>query len=547
MELRQYLSIARKWWWLILLSTVLGAGAGFLFSQRQSPVYQATSVLVVGRSIQSTELTSADIWTSEQLARTYADMAGFQPVLQGVVEAISLDDSWQGLGDRVKVSPRRDTQLRDITVEASPPEEARVTADELARQLIRLSPSALQDQQRSASQQFARLRLESLQAKIVAGQARLDELETAMEEPLSAQQVQEIQDEINTLEGLVADWESNYTLLYSLLESEQSPNYLAVVQPAQAGSSPIRPNVRQDTLLAAVVGLLLALGVIFLIEYLDDTLKSAADLDQYLGLTTLGAVGQIKGKSHDKLVAYKEPHSPQAEAYRIIRSNIQFMAVDRPLKAIMVTSPTSSEGKSLTVANLGVVMAHAGLKTIIVDSDLRRPAQHLIFGLSNRQGLTNLLRSPGGAVNGYLEETEIENLQVLTCGEVPPNPSELLGSQRMGQLMTRLEDVADVVLFDSPPVLAVADATVLSKRVDGLVLVTEAGQTRRGAAQQAVVNLRQAGARMLGAVLNGVSHKGGGYYYYYSSYYHSPGKDGSGRQRGRSGKDAGGKRLAFLK
>jgi capsular exopolysaccharide synthesis family protein len=192
-------------------------------------------------------------------------------------------------------------------------------------------------------------------------------------------------------------------------------------------------------------------------------------------------------------------------------------------------------------------MAHAGLKTIIVDSDLRRPAQHRIFGLSNQQGLTNLLRSPGVAVNGYLQETEIENLRVLTCGEVPPNPSELLGSQRMGQLMTRLEDLADVVLFDSPPVLAVADATVLSKRVDGLVLVTEAGQTRRGAAQQAVLNLRQAGARMLGAVLNGVSQKGGGYYYYYSSYYHSPGKDGSGGQRGRIGKNAGSKRLAFLK
>ena len=547
MELRQYISIARKWWWLILLSTVLAAGAGFFFSQRQSPVYQATSILVVGRSIQSTELTSSDLWTSEQLARTYADMAQLQPVLQGVVEAISLDDTWQGLRSRVKVNPRPDTQLLEITVEASSPEEAQVTADELTRQLIRLSPSALQDQQRTESQQFARLRLESLQAKIEAGQARLDELDTAMAEPLSAQQAQDIQDEINTLENLVADWESNYTQLYSLLESEQSPNYLAVVQPAQASSSPIRPRVRQDTLLAAVVGLLLALGVIFLIEYLDDTLKSAVDLDQFLGLTTLGAVGQIKGKSYDKLVAHREPHSPQAEAYRIIRSNIQFMAVDRPLKVIMVTSPISSEGKSITVANLGVVMAHAGLKTIIVDTDLRRPVQHHLFGLSNRQGLTNLLRSPGVAINGYLEETEIENLQVLTCGEIPPNPSELLGSQRMGQLLTRLAELADVVLFDSPPVLAVADATVLSKRVDGLVLVTEAGQTRRDVAQQAVVNLRQAGARLLGGVLNRVSHQGRGYYYYYASYYHSPGKDGSDGQGGRSRKDPAGKRLAFLK
>jgi len=546
MELRQYIAIGLRWWWLMLLSTLLAVGAGYFFSQRQTPVYQATTILIVGQTIQSTELTSSDILTSERLARTYADMARLQPVLQSVVEAISLKDTWQGLRSRVSVSPRRDTQLLDITVEASSPEEARVTADELARQLIRLSPSALQDQQRSDSQRFASQRLESLRAKIEGGQARLDELEEAMEEPLSAQQVQEIQDEINTLESLVAGWENNYAQLLSLVQSEKSPNYLAVVQPAQASSSPIRPRVHQDTLMAAVVGLLLSVGVIFLVEYLDDTVKSSADLSQSLGLATLGAVGEIKGKSYEKLVAQKDPYSPESEAYRMIRSNIQFSSVDRPLKAIMVTSPTSGEGKSLTVANLGVVMAQAGLKTIIVDTDLRRPVQHQIFTVPNLEGLTALLRSPMDEVNGHLEDTKIENLRVLTSGDIPPNPSELLGSQRMGQLLDRLTELADVVLLDSPPVLAVTDAAVLSKRIDGLLLVTEAGQTRRDAARQAVLNLQQAGANLLGGVLNRVSHKGRGYYYYYSSYYYSP-RDGSGRQRGRSMKKGWWRRLPFLK
>jgi succinoglycan biosynthesis transport protein ExoP len=545
MELRQYIAIALKWWWLMLLSTLIAAGAGYSVSNRQTPVYQATAILIVGQTIQSTELTSSDILTSERLARTYADMAQLQPVLQGVVDAISLSDTWQGLRSRVSVNPRRDTQLLEIAVEASSPEEARVTADELARQLIRLSPSALQDQQRSDSQRFASQRLESLRAKIEAGQARLDELEKAMEEPLSAQQVQEIQDEINTLESLVAGWENNYAQLLTLVQSEKSPNYLAVVQPAQAGSSPIRPRTQQDTLLAAVVGLLLSLGVIFLVEYLDDTLKSSADLSQFLDLATLGAVGEIKGKAYEKLVAQRDPHSPESEAYRMIRSNIQFMSVDRPLKAIMVTSPTSSEGKSLTVANLAVVMAQAGLKTIIADTDLRRPVQHQIFHVPNMGGVTDLLRSPDIEVNGHLEDTEIENLRVLTSGEIPPNPSELLGSQRMGQLLDRLTELADVVIFDSPPVLAVTDATVLSKRIDGLLLVTEAGQTRREAARQAVLNLQQAGANLLGGVLNRVSHKGRGYYYYYSSYHYSP-RDGSGRQRGGSRKKGWWRRLPFL-
>jgi non-specific protein-tyrosine kinase len=546
MELRQYIAIALRWWWLMVLSTVLAAGAGYFVSSRQTPVYQATAILIVGQSIQSTELTTSDIWTSERLARTYADMARLQPVLQGVIEAISLDDTWEGLRSRVKVDLGRDTQMLNITVEASSPEEAQVTADEVARQLIQLSPSALQDQQRSESQRFAVERLESLRAKIEAGEARLDELEKGMEEPLTVQQAQDTQDEINTLESLVAGWENNYTQLLALIQSEKSPNYLAVVQPAQASKNPIRPNVKQDTLLAAVVGLMLSLGVIFLIEYLDDTLKSAADLSQFLGLTTLGAVGRIQGKAYEKLVAQRDPYSPESEAYRMIRSNIQFASVDRPLKAIMITSPTSSEGKSLTVANLGVVMAQAGLKTIIVDTDLRRPAQHQIFHVPNVEGLTKLLRSPGIEVNGQLEDTEIENLRVLTSGDIPPNPSELLGSQRMGQLLDRLTELADVVILDSPPVLAVADATILSKRVDGLLLVTEAGQTRRDAARQAVLNLQQAGANLLGGVLNRVSHKGGGYYHYASYYYSSTG-DGSGRQSGRSRKGHWWRRLPFSK
>jgi capsular exopolysaccharide synthesis family protein len=524
MELRQYLGIARRWWWLMVISTLLAAGAGYFFSQRQTPVYQATTTLMVGQSIQSTELTSADILLSERLASTYADIARRQPVLQAVVDRLSLPDSFQALRSRVSVSPVRDTQLLEITVQASSPEEARVTADEVARQLILLSPTGMEDRETEANQSFARERLASLQAKIQEGQGRLQELQAALDEPLSTQQAKEIQDEINTLEGLIATWESNHTELMVYIESGRSPNYLTVVEPAQAGANPIRPRTRQDTLLAAVVGLLLSLGVIFLIEYLDDTLKSPDDMLQQLGLVTLGAVGTISGKGgQDKLIAQQEPFSPVSEAYRMIRSNLQFMAVDRPLRAIMITSPLSSEGKSVTVANLGVVMAQAGLKTIIVDTDLRRPVQHRLFHVSNDQGVTELLRAPELEVNGHLADTGVENLKLLTSGEIPPNPSELLGSRRMDQLLGRLTELADVVIFDSPPVLAVADATVLSKRVDGLVLVAEAGQTRMAAARQAVLNLQQAGANLLGGVLNRVSGKGGGYYYYYSSYqYHSP-------------------------
>ncbi|RME40877.1 MAG: polysaccharide biosynthesis tyrosine autokinase, partial [Caldilineae bacterium] len=194
--------------------------------------------------------------------------------------------------------------------------------------------------------------------------------------------------------------------------------------------------------------------------------------------------------------------------------NIQFMAVDHPTKTLLVTSPSLGEGKSTTAANLGVIMAQADLRTIVVDADLRRPSLHKIFQVPNAGGLTDLLRSPEMELADQLKRTEFENLQIITSGPLPPNAAELLGSQRMGHILKQLTGMADIVIFDTPPVLSVTDATVLAGRVDGVVLVIQAKRTRRDAARHAVQRLQQVGATILGAVLN-QSGKGSGYYYSY--------------------------------
>lgn len=544
-DLRQYIHLALKWWWLIALLALAGAASAYGFSRQQSPVYQATATIMVGQSIQATQLDTRDIYISQQLAQTYANIARRQPVLQSVVDALQLPDNWQTLRSRVTINPVRDTQLLEISVEAGSPDEALVTADEIASQLIRLSPTALENQTQSQNQTFVRQRLDSLKGKIEAGQGRLETLNQAMSGSLATEQVQELQEEINNLEQLVAGWENNYTQLLVLVEQEKSPNYLAVIEPAQTSGLPVRPKTMQNTLLGGVVGLLLALGIIFLLEYLDDTLKSPAELEQQVGVTALGAIAKIKGKNYqDKLITAHDLFSPQAEAYRMLRSNIQFVAIDQPVRAIMVTSPTPSEGKSTTVANLGVVMAQTGLKTIIVDADLRKPVQHDIFQVGNIAGLTDLLRTPAAQPGSYLRQTSIENLRVLTSGKLPPNPSEMLGSRRMQQLVADLLGEADIILFDSPPVLAVADAPVLSSHLDGVLLVAEAGSTRRDAARQAVANLQHAGATILGAVINQFSKGGGGYYYYYHHYYSG---NGHGPQSSPAAGQRQGKWLPFLK
>jgi non-specific protein-tyrosine kinase len=194
----------------------------------------------------------------------------------------------------------------------------------------------------------------------------------------------------------------------------------------------------------------------------------------------------------------------------------------------MITSPNPVEGKSITLVNLAVVMAQAGLKVIAVDSDLRRPALDKIFRLSNSYGLSNAILQPNPRLTDQLQATEVDNLWALPSGSLPPNPAELLGSERMEAIVEELEGQADIVLFDSPPVLAVTDAVVLATRVDGVLMVCNAGRTRRNEAQKAVEELRRVRANLLGAVLNRLSARQGGYHYYYYDY---STEDGEGKKR----------------
>jgi non-specific protein-tyrosine kinase len=486
---------------------------------------------LVGQSLQSPELNRADIQTSEMLAQTYASMTRRQPVLQSVVDALNLTESWSALGGRVRVEAVEGTQLLQIRVEASSPEEARVIADEIARQLILLSPTALQNQEQDENQQFVRQRLEGLRAKIEAGQDSLRAKELEAAGSLTDAKQQEIQADIVALEAMIADWEYSYTQFLNYIKSEQSPNYLAVIEPAYASSRPIRPQLMFNAIVAGAVGLLLALGIVFLSETLDDTIRSTEKLSQSLDLPVLGTINHIKGKGYrNKLITLEKPFSPGAEAYRMIQNNIQFISDDQPVKSILVTSPAFGEGKSVTAANLGVVTAQVGFKTIVVDTNLRQPALHQIFDVPNAKGLTDFLRNPELGLLDNLRNTSLENLQVLSSGGEPANPSELLDARRTGALLTRLNALAEIIIFDGPSVLTASDAAVLANRTDGVLLVIEAGKTRADSARQAVSNLQHANAKFLGTVLNRMSER---QYPAYHAPKRSASPDSSARSRPR--------------
>jgi non-specific protein-tyrosine kinase len=219
------------------------------------------------------------------------------------------------------------------------------------------------------------------------------------------------------------------------------------------------------------------------------------------------------------LVAHSEPKSAAAEAYRTLRTNITFANPDKPVHTLLVTSTSPDDGKSTTIANLAITFAASGSPTVLVDADLRRPHLHTIFGVSNEAGLTTMVaemaRTKDGSVPKVpLQSTQIENLQLLTSGPVPPNPAEILGSQRMNDLLAMLRNTAEYVLIDTPPVIAVTDAAVLAPKVDGVLIIINAGKTRRDLAIKARDILKQVNANILGVVLNNAEIDKSSYAYY---------------------------------
>ena len=216
------------------------------------------------------------------------------------------------------------------------------------------------------------------------------------------------------------------------------------------------------------------------------------------------------------LITILNPRSPISEAYRTLRTNLDFSSLDKPICSMVVTSAAPEEGKSTTLANLAVTMAQSGKRVILVDCDLRRPSLHHIFNARSTVGFTDMMRDDALMAKPPLQETNVANLRLLTSGTIPPNPSELLASRRMGDLIAALQQQADILLFDAPPIVAVTDAAVLASKVDAVLLVISAGKTKRDHARKAKALLEKVNARLIGTVLNNVKGEASLYQYYSS-------------------------------
>ena len=285
-----------------------------------------------------------------------------------------------------------------------------------------------------------------------------------------------------------------------------------------------------NIILGFIMGLIVSMGVAFVIEYFDTSIKGIEDIEKALKLPVLASIPSIfaKGKKREevekieeRLVTHYQPRSPISEAYRSLRTNLQFASVDGHIKSAVITSSAPREGKTLTASNLAIIEAQAGLKTLLLDTDLRRPMIHNLFNLDKENGISRVLTGEI-KLDEAIKKTEIENLYIITSGPIPPNPSELLASNRMKEILKVVRQKFDFIVLDSPPMIAVTDPVVLGQEADGIIFVIRSGITSRDIAEKCKSNAEYAKIKILGTVLNDVDIRNiyGTYNYYYNRYYY---------------------------
>jgi tyrosine-protein kinase len=517
-DLSVYYKPLLRYWWLLVAATVVAGVSTYITVSRQAVNYQARTTLMIGQLIENPNPSSGEFYLAEQLATAYAAIARRKPVQDATKTALGLDSLPQYI---TRAVPQ--TQFIEILVTDINPLRAQMVANELANQLIQRSPSGelAVDQEHQA---FINQQIDDLQSQITNTREEIARLQVKLGDLNSASEIQNTQGEIAAQQQKLITLQSTYA---SLLANTQqgATNTLLVVEPAELPTTPIGPDKKLVTLIAAGIGFFLAAGAAYLLDYLDDTLKTPEDVKRVLGFPVIGFFPETKETDEGKngLYVLHYPSSPTAEAYRSLRANLQLMSDEQPFQSILITSTSISVGKTSIAANLALVMAQGDKSVILMDADLHKPKVHKILNVSNKFGLTDILLN-GLGVEKALASFKNENFKVIPSGRFVDNPSVLLASAKFDQLFTNLKEITDYIIVDSPP-MVVADTLYLAAKVDGVLIVIRPGHVRRKAALNMVEQFERAGARVLGVVFNRIpltgidSYSGYDYYHsYYSSY-----------------------------
>ena len=504
MELNKYIFPLRKWWWLVAASTLIAAIFSSLSVLRQPAIYQARTTLMIGTTITNPNPSSNELFLGQQLAAAYADLANREIVRNATKNSLGMSQLPEYFAQALP-----NTQLIAITVNDIDPERAQIVANELAAQMIHLSPVSGQSDER-VRQDFVRERLNSLEVQIQETEVEIEKLQEELANTFSAQQINNKQDQIASLQSKLSTMENNYGLLLSNTQ-QGAINTLTIIASAELPSRPMGSLKGLTILLAAAAGFVLAAGTAYLLEYLDDSLKSPDTVMNLFSAPILGRIfEQADGINENRLYDADDSNHPLTEPFRALRTEIDLAEMGQRLKTILVTSPDSGDGKTSVAVNLALSISQRGKKVFLLDADLRKPKIHKLFGLANDEGLADVVFARA-VFDWRIGIKEVKQISVLTAGNKPADPAELLSSEKMALFLTELKEVADVVIIDGPP-LFVPDAMILASKVDGVLMVVRPAHTRQSLAKASMEHIKLVGAKVVGVVLNRIPLRGADYY-----------------------------------
>ncbi|MBL8778078.1 MAG: polysaccharide biosynthesis tyrosine autokinase [Acidimicrobiales bacterium] len=504
-DLRDAIAVLRRRKWTIIVVVLVVLGLGAVMSYRKSPVYEAQASLLLRAASATSVLAEQTSSDPERRVQNEAEL------LQGARTAAEVEQRL-GFGAGISVAAGGDSDVIEITASSGDPERAALIANTYAeahRDLRKQDNLVAIDGARREVQ----LQLDEIEASVAANAQQLADLSTRRQLEVDPVIQADLDKQITATqqagEALLRNRQPYTDQLGQLeieadLASENAP--LQILAPASAPGGPVSPDHRQDLTVTLVLGILLGIAVAFVQEHLDDSVRNVNDLAKVTGgLPSLAIIPRhespVEGEMPPILTATK-PMSHTAESYRSLRTSVEFLALEKRMQTIQVTSAQAGEGKTSTVVNLAVAFAQAGEKVIVVDCDLRRPRLHEYFGLDRHLGFTSVLLNERGLDEVVRAAPGFENLQVLCSGPLAPNPSELLGGERFAEIVRKLSTDHTVVLIDSPPVLPVTDALVLSRVADATIVVASSGTSSKRRFARSVDSLRQVGAPLVGSVLN---------------------------------------------
>lgn len=522
MELRDYLNVIRVRRGIIFIATIIVAVVALSVTLIQPAVYEAQSKVLISEKDASAALLGtvySDLSSQpERALLTQVQLVEVRPVAEAAIKSLGLEMTPAELLGDVDVAEVGQTNMISITARSSDPQQAADIANAVADAYV----AASQERKRASIKEAA------------------DEVEDRLDE--SKTEILELGRKIQSSgksDDLAAELQiatSTYSTLADRLEQLRIQERLesgsgAVVQQAVPESTPIAPNPVRNGLIGLVVGFVFGIAMAFLNEYLDNTIKSTEDAEKSYGASVLGTIPVDKPEKGVKrrLVLTEAPGSSAAEAYRVLRNSLEFVNFEHDLKTLLITSATPAEGKSTVASNLAVALSQTGKKVVLLSADFRRPTTDQFLTVNNAVGLSDVLLGTT-PLKSALQRPTGDQLLVLTAGKMPPNPSELLGSRKMEEVITSLEEWADWVIVDAPPLLAVSDPAAVARWVDGVLMVSKAAEATRENAKKATELLRNVGARIVGVVVWGLDESRGDYgygryaggYYYYRSYYGVP-------------------------